>query len=556
MSRRRHPAPGGRLGAYLANWSPTGATLAAVFFALSLAPSLMPRAPEVQGALSGFSAIVGYWLGLFIAWLWRFLEIPQPTGGLRRAAAALCLAAAAAWLAYALWSAVEWQDGLRDFLGLEPVEASHTPVVLLVSLPLLLLLREAGRALGALVGLVAGRLDRILPRRLSLALSAALISVLLVNLGSGTLGAWTARALDAAFFAMDQLIEPDVPPPDHPQAAGGPGSLIDWEDLGRQGRRFVSLAPAPDEIAEIAGGGALRPIRIYVGLGAAETPDERAALALEELKRAGGFERSVLVVVTPTGTGWIDEAAVDSVEHLHRGDTAIVAMQYSYLTSYVSLFLEPSYSVVSARALFDAVYDHWRTLPPDARPKLYLHGLSLGSYGSEQSVGLYRLLRDPIHGAVWSGPTFDNPRWKSFTAERAPESPAWLPVFEDGSFVRFANQTADSGAGDVPWGPVRFVYVQYASDPVTFFSTDMFWREPPWLSGDRGPDVSPDLRWRPIITGLQVAFDMVGASSFGPGVGHLIAARDYVDAWVAVTEPPRWPRDALDRLKNRLGSPE
>lgn len=231
-------------------------------------------------------------------------------------------------------------------------------------------------------------------------------------------------------------------------------------------------------------------------------------------------------------------------------------MQYSYLTSYVSLFLEPSYSVVSARALFDAVYDHWRSLPSDSRPKLYLHGLSLGSYGSEQSVGLYRMLGDPIHGAVWSGPTFGNPQWKSFTANRKPDSPAWLPLFKDGSLVRFANQTRSATGGETPWGPVRFVYVQYASDPITFFSTDLFWREPSWLSGDRGPDVSPDLRWLPIITALQVAFDMVGASSFGPGLGHLISARDYVDAWVAVTEPPSWSQDAIDRLKNNLIVPE
>jgi uncharacterized membrane protein len=45
----------------------------------------------------------------------------------------------------------------------------------------------------------------------------------------------------------------------------------------------------------------------------------------------GGFERSVLVVATPTGSGWLDNGAVDTLEYLHGGDTAIVATQYSYL---------------------------------------------------------------------------------------------------------------------------------------------------------------------------------------------------------------------------------
>jgi uncharacterized membrane protein len=41
-----------------------------------------------------------------------------------------------------------------------------------------------------------------------------------------------------------------------------------------------------------------------VGLRSAETPETFAKLALEELERVGGFERSVLIVSTPTGTGW------------------------------------------------------------------------------------------------------------------------------------------------------------------------------------------------------------------------------------------------------------
>ena len=255
------------------------------------------------------------------------------------------------------------------------------------------------------------------------------------------------------------------------------------------------------------------------------------------------------MIATPTGTGWIDDAAADTLEYLHRGDTAIVAQQYSYLTSYISLFLEPGYSRASARALFNAVYGHWTRLPANSRPRLYLHGLSLGSTGSEQSMDLYNVLGDLIQGAVWSGPPFTNPNWAAFTQGRDPDSPYWLPRYGDGSLVRFTNQ---HNALDIPgakWGPVRLVYVQYASDPITFFSADLFFRRPSWLIGRRGPDVSPDLQWIPIVTGVQVAFDMAGASALGPGLGHLIAASDYIDAWIAVTEPDGWTEADVERLK-------
>ena len=100
---------------------------------------------------------------------------------------------------------------------------------------------------------------------------------------------------------------------------------------------------------------------------------------------------------------------------------------------------------------------------------------------------------------------------------------------------------------------MRLVYLQYASDPITFFSPDLFFQQPDWLVGQRGPDVSPDLDWFPIITGFQVAFDMVGASALGPGRGHLFAAPHYIDAWIAVTQPEGWTDAEIERLKARFG---
>lgn len=76
----------------------------------------------------------------------------------------------------------------------------------------------------------------------------------------------------------------------------------------------------------------------------ASTPPKRrrrAPRSLDELIRVGGFERSTLLIVMPTGTGWIDPEGIDTVEYLHHGDIASVAIQYSYLASWLSLLAEP-----------------------------------------------------------------------------------------------------------------------------------------------------------------------------------------------------------------------
>ena len=230
-------------------------------------------------------------------------------------------------------------------------------------------------------------------------------------------------------------------------------------------------------IGKFCGQPATRPLRVYVGLGSRETAEERAKLALDELIRVGGFERSVLVVATPTGTGWLDPGAVDTIEYLHAGDTAIVSMQYSYLPSWITILVDPDRSRESATALFDEVYDHWKTLAQGERPKLYLHGLSLGALGSAASADLFTVFEDPIQGGVWSGPPFPSAVWGEVTRYRNPDSPMWLPRFRDGSMLRFTGRENCAGRIGKRWGPMRFVYIQHASDPMTFFSPDLLYRQ-------------------------------------------------------------------------------
>jgi uncharacterized membrane protein len=320
------------------------------------------------------------------------------------------------------------------------------------------------------------------------------------------------------------------------------------------GRRFVASAPTARQIAAISGRAAREPIRVYVGLRSADTARARARLALVELQRQGGFDRSILIVITPTGTGWIDPAAIDSVEYLHNGDVASVALQYSYLNSPLSLLVQPEYGADAARALFAEVYGYWTTLPKDKRPKLYLHGLSLGALNSQQSADLFEMIGDPIAGALWSGPPFNSRPWRSITDGRNAGSPQWLPEFRDGRFVRFMNQNGSTIPTEAPWGPMRIVYLQYGSDAITFFDYRDLYRRPDWMRPPRGPDVSPRLRWYPVVTMLQLALDMMVANGTPMGYGHVFAPEHYLDAWVAVTDAPGWTSEALAALKRHLAA--
>ena len=173
---------------------------------------------------------------------------------------------------------------------------------------------------------------------------------------------------------------------------------------------------------------------------------------------------------------------------------------------------------------------------------------------SEKSVELFEILGDPIQGALWSGPPFESRIWRSITEHRNPGSPAWLPQFRDGSFVRFMNQNGGPGPADAPWGPMRIVYLQYASDAITFFDYRDFYRRPAWMDAPRGPDVSPELRWYPVVTMLQLALDMAVATNTPMGYGHVFAPEHYVDAWLAVTDPQGWSADRIARLKQHLAA--
>jgi uncharacterized membrane protein len=526
-----------------------GLLLGTLFFAFSLTPSLLPRPFLIQGALSGLMFAAGYGLGVAAMFLWNYLQLP-----LARGRAALTAKAVAAVISIViavsfLWQASHWQNSIRALMGMEESPGAHPVLIALVAILVFFVLLGLARLFHWVFHRLSQWLHRFVPPRISHLVGITAAILLFWTVIDGVLVSATLRIADRSFQELDALIEDDLPHPVRPEQTGSTASLIDWRDLGRQGRRFVTGGPTVEDLSEFLGAPASAPIRVYVGLNSADSAEERARLALEELKRAGGFERSMLLLATPTGTGWVDPAAQDTVEYLHRGDIATVAVQYSYLNSPLALLTQASYGAEMARALFAEIYGYWRTLPRDSRPRLFLSGLSLGSLNSDLSFDLYDIIDDPFDGVLWSGPPFRNETWRRITAERDPGTPAWLPEFRGGAVVRFMNQEQGlDHRGDAKWGKFRIAFLQYASDPITFFSTGAAWREPAWMLEPRGPDVSPDLRWFPVVTMLQLAADMMVGTA-PTGFGHEYAPAHYIDAWLALTEPQGWSEAELERLR-------
>ncbi len=354
---------------------------------------------------------------------------------------------------------------------------------------------------------------------------------------------------DATYKQWDRRMQPDLEQPTDTLKTGSKASLLEWDKMGREGRRFLAQSPDITDLKRFTDQPVKQPIRVYAGMREGNF-EKRAELALQELKRLDAFDRSILILATPTGSGWVDVSAIDPVEYLHRGDIATVAAQYSYLPSALSLLLEGEYGSEMARTLFQKVYGYWTKLPEDDRPDLYLHGLSLGALNSDKSFDLFDIIDDPFHGVLWSGPPFRSETWQRVTEERNPESPIWLPRFRDDSVVRFANSNGGLSKGEVDWGRFRIAFLQYASDPIVFFDPHSWFREPEWMQPPRGPAVNKQMEWYPIVTSLQLVADMLLSTEAPTGYGHEYATTDYLRSWMALTEPQGWSKEELDQLRS------
>jgi uncharacterized membrane protein len=519
---------------------------ATVFFCLSLTPSLLPRGHLFQGLIGGLLAAIGYGLGVLVVWAVRRMTdrpLPQPTPAAWRTLAVMAAVTTVAFLVLG----AGWQRDIHRLMGVDSPPGLGFVVVLPIAavtaailVGLVRLLRRAAQRLAALFG-------RWIPAATARVVAGLAVVALLLGVLNGVVLDGMFAVADGTFRTVNGETDPDAAAPRDSLRTGGPQSLVSWESLGNQGRRFVTGGPDAVALQRFGGPGGQPPIRVYVGLDAAPTSRERTALAVRELQRTGAFDRQVLCVVTTTGTGWVNAQAVDPLEYMYNGDTALVATQYSYLPSPISFLVDKERAREAGRDLFDQVYGVWSRLPRDQRPKLLVFGESLGSFGAEAAFSGTADMRNRTDGMLLIGPPNRNQLWAEITEDRDAGSPAVLPVYEQGATVRFAAVPADLDRLPAAWSTPRVVYLQYPSDPITWWEPRLMVRRPDWLAEPRGADVLPSMRWYPFVTFWQVSADMAFANGVPAGHGHNFGAMP-VQAWARIAPPEGWTADRTAAL--------
>ena len=523
---RRAPGFGGMIGALL-------------FFCLAQSPSLLPRTWLLQGVVAGITAACGYGLGASAAAIARAIG-PASWSTPRSRRAWWTLGALGALLVGVfLMLGRGWQNDVRALMGMTEPVAWDVALILLLGVTVAVVFVLLARVIRLGSRRLGRALDRFIPRRIAYLGGAVVVGLIVLGLVQGVLWDGFISGMNKASSLTNGGTPPGVVQPVAPTRSGGPQSSVPWSTLGYEGRAFIGTGPDEQALTAFNRTPATPPIRVYAGLDSADSMQRQVDLAMAELDRTGAWQRKVLAVITTTGTGWVDPAIADSLEYVWNGDTAEVAVQYSYLPSWMSFLVDKSKAAQAAAALIGAVHEKWASLPAATRPKLFVAGESLGAYGTDSVFADVQQVTAETDGALKVGPPNADTLWRSISAGRDAGSPIWLPVVDNGRTVRFADRPSDLQSPDSPWSTPRMVYLQNSSDPVVWWTPDLLLHRPEWLDSPRGPDVSSSMNWFPVVTFWQVTVDLAFADGVPVGHGHRYGS-DAVDGWVALGAPATW----------------
>ncbi|MGW0734702.1 alpha/beta hydrolase [Streptomyces sp. NPDC002851] len=537
----------------------TATCVATLFFWLSLTPSLVPRPWLLQGVIGGITAAIGYAVGSLLSSLFRALVRRRPSEKARVRCWQVYWVLSPVMAVWLISESAQMQRQLRALQSLPPSVTWHTPMIALIAVALWLLILSLARSVRLGSRKLIHVLGRILPRPVAVGLGL-LLSAMAVTVGvrdvvfdRGIIDVADSIAKATNFGTTDGITRPRSR-----YVSGSPDSLIRWDDLGLQGRNFAGSAPSAKQIAAYTGEPAKEPVRVYISSSAPAAFSEmdpfkaQARLAVRELKRTGAFDRKVLTVAGTTGSGWVDANVTESLEYMYGGDTAIVAVQYSYLPSWVSFLVDKEKAGQATRALVEAVRKEIDARPADRRPQFAVTGESLGAYAIEDTFGsVDRLLADTDAALLLGVPHF-SPISQELRARRDEGSPVWRPVFENGRNIRFAQfPEVDLKRSSARWGHPRAVYLQNASDPVVWWSPDLLLERPEWLNKPLGPDITPEIDWFPFVGFWQTTIDMGVSYGVDAPHGHRYGAGS-VDGWAAVLPPDGWTERDTQRLRQYI----
>ena len=521
-----------------------GVIAALAMYAVSVAPSLMARSWAWHAVASGVLVSCGYVAGVVIQNVGA--RVIAMTGLTIRASEPVeigfrvCIAALfAIWWLYAVIQsyrrarvAARLVNMPGETFGEYLLGTAGTVVIVWCLILIVGALNRVGRML-------IGALGGYMPRPAAIAVGVAILSAIVFFLTSnvilrGGIGFFRHHAEQMNTRTARGIYKPFVP-----ERSASPASPVTWESVGGQGRVFLGRGPSRLDIAQVTGGEAMEPIRVYSGMPTGGAGIEQAAATVvAELRRTGAFDRAVILIAASTGSGWVDEWQVQPLEFLTRGNCATASLQYSYVPSALNWLtgLEPAQE--ASAVLFRAVRAELDAMDEADRPALFVCGESLGAFASQSVFSSVEEALSQVDGALWVGTPAFTPMHAELTSARHKGSPEVAPVVYNGRRVRFVNEPSDLrtdlyGRELGPWGFPRIVYAQHASDPVVWWNRKLLWTQPDWLRERAGRDVSPFVEFTRFVTFIQVLADLPVAGTAPGGHGHTYN-EELIPLWRAI----------------------
>jgi uncharacterized membrane protein len=338
-----------------------------------------------------------------------------------------------------------------------------------------------------------------------------------LNAGVWAVGLSTAYNAGVGYVGRaNEKVEPGYDElPETPLVSGSPESVAPFTDLGQQGRRYVTDVVTPEVISEVMEEEAVaHPIRVFVGYNTEPLYQTgRAELALEELERTGAYDRRWLLLVAPTGTGWVDQTMIETAEFLSRGDLATACIQYGRFPSFLSI-QKVALGRSQFRLLLLGVRQRLRGMPPERRPKVLVFGESLGAWSSSDVVmyqGIAGFDHYGIDTALWVGlPGLAKWSRNGMTGGRSELVPPGT--------VRLIDHPDElAGLSESERERLRAVILSHDNDPIAQLAPELLIKAPEWLTGERGRGVPAGMRWRPFSTFWHTAIDAANAMVTVPG---------------------------------------
>ena len=521
-----------------------GVIAALAMYAVSVAPSLMARSWAWHAVASGVLVACGYVAGVVVQNVGA--RVIRVTGLTIRASEPVELGfrigIATLFAAWWLYAVIQSYRRARVAARLVNMPGENLGEYVLGTLGAVAVAWCLISLVAALVGVghaMIAMLAVYMPRPVAVLAGVAILCVVMFFLTSnvilrGGIGFFRHHAEQ-----MNMRTARGIYPPVVPERSASPDSPVTWESVGGQGRVFLGRGPSRLDIAQVSGGEAKEPIRVYAGMPTAGAGIEQAAsTVVEELRRTGAFDRAVVLLAASTGSGWVDEWQVQPLEFLTRGDCATASLQYSYVPSALNWLtgLEPAQ--VASAALFRAVRAELDAMDEAHRPALFVCGESLGAFASQSVFASAREALEQVDGALWVGTPAFTPMHAALTAARHRGSPEVAPVVDNARRVRFVNEPSDLrtdlyGRELGAWGFPRLVYAQHPSDPVVWWNNKLIWTQPDWLRERAGRDVSRDVEFTRFVTFIQVLADLPVAGTAPGGHGHTYH-EELIPLWRAI----------------------